>query len=108
MGDESVKEFLDRIRQEGRSSPAGMYWDDFYNLLRRRAEAVGVAKPPVPLILAAAGESDSSKHRRLADQLAWAEANGVLPEALTFLAALSAEKWNHSSAEDWDRSSYWS
>lgn len=101
-----VDSFLERLKSNGYSSPAGQHWAAFYDLLAQHAQRTGVSRPFAPLILAASGESDSSKHYRLAEQLRWAEANGVLADALRFLTALQPNQWNQGSAESWHRSSY--
>lgn len=101
-----INDFLERIKSEGRSSPAGWQWERFHKLLCRHGCRVGSERPPVPLILAASGEANSSKHQRFAEQLYWAQANGALTEALEFLAELRPDQWNHSTAENWHRSAY--
>jgi hypothetical protein len=106
MDDPLIKEFLDRIKAEGRSSPAGMHWMAFHDLLTRHASRIGTEAPPMPLILAASGEADNTKHRRLREQLRWALEHGVLAEALQFLNALRPDQWNWGTAENWHRSFY--
>jgi hypothetical protein len=106
MDNALIDEFLDRIKAEGCSSPAGMHWMAFYELLSGHAGRVGAGRPPMPLILAASGEADSTKHRRLGDQLRWALEHGVLAEALQFLNALCPDEWNRRTAENWHRSYY--
>jgi len=106
MDDALIDDFLERIKTEGRSSPAGMHWMAFYELLCSHAGAVGANRPPMPLILAASGEADSTKHRRLGEQLRWAQANGALTEALQFLSDLAPDRWNRGTAENWYRSAY--
>lgn len=106
MGETLIDDFLERIKTEERSSPEGQHWLAFHDLLCRHARRVGAERPPVPLILAASGESDNSKHRRLAEQLRWAQANGFLSEALGFLSDLQPNQWNLGTAENWYRSSY--
>jgi len=107
MDDALINSFLERIKSEGRSSPAGQHWLAFHELLCQRSAKAGAGRPPVPLILAASGESNSSKHQRLEEQLRWAHANGVLAEAIEFLNGLPPEQWNLGTAENWHRSSYW-
>src|SRR6266702_1005740 len=102
-----ISTFLEQIKSEGRSTPAGQHWNVFHELLCRHAARIGVGRPPVPFILAASGESDSSKHRRLGEQLRWAQVNGSLKEALEFLRGLRPDQWNRGTVENWDRSSYW-
>lgn len=107
MDEQSITSLLEQIKAEGRSSPAGQHWMAFHEVLRRHAARIGVSPPPVPFILAASGESDSSKHKRLEEQLRWAHANGALTEALEFLRGLRPDQWNSGTAENWHRSSYW-
>jgi hypothetical protein len=104
--EDEIKEFLEQIESDGRSSPAGQHWAEFYKLLCRYVRGAGSSMPPVPLILAAASESDSAKHLRLAEQLKWAKANSALIEALRFLKNLQPDDWNHGTVENWHRSFY--
>jgi hypothetical protein len=104
--DTQIDEFLKTIKSDGRSSPAGRHWDDFHKLLCQLAAQGKTARPPLPLILAASGESDGTKHERLGEQLKWAKANGLLAAALEFLQKLDSSNWNHGTAKDWDQSSY--
>ena len=104
-GEPSIEVFLGTLKEQGRSSPAGMHWQWFYEfLLAKRRQGQG--NPPVPLILAASGESDASKHRRLGDQLRWAEANGCLADAIRSLTDLPAEDWNACPPAQWNQDSY--
>jgi hypothetical protein len=106
MDDSSINEFLERIKADGRSSPAEMHWGEFHEMLCRHGERVGAKRPLMPLILAASGESSSTKHYRLREQLRWAQDKGCLVEALHFLNDVPPEKWNRDTAENWNRSSY--
>lgn len=67
--DPRIEAFLGALKKEGRSSPVD--WSRFYLLLQSKKKS-GQKDPPVPLILAACGESDASKHHRLLSQLDWA------------------------------------
>lgn len=102
----AAETFLEQIKSEGRSSPAGMHWNNFFNFLCSKQQP-GQRKPPVPLILAASGASDASKHWRLSEQLRWAEESGCLDDALSFLQFISAEHWNTCSPEQWNQDNYW-
>ena len=106
MSVQKIEAFLYEIKEEGRSSPAGMYWNDFFIFLKnfRNPEE---SDPPVPLILAASGESDASKHERLSVQLEWALDHHCLDEAIEFLNKLSRDQWNSGSLENWNKSGYW-
>jgi hypothetical protein len=102
----TIDSFLAGIKEKGQSSPAGHAWQQFYEFLANRKGAAQ-SPPPVPLILAASGESSASKHRRLASQLAWASEGGILQEALHYLETLSDEKWDTSPLDRWNKDSYW-
>lgn len=105
MSAQEIKSFLDEVKKDGRSSPSGMYWNDFFMLLKKYKQPSD-PDPPVPLILAASGESDASKHHRLSKQLEWALEHGCLKEAIAFLNALSPDKWNSGTLENWNKDSY--
>ena len=64
MFDQVIETFLNQSKKEGRSSPAGMYWNDFFTFLKKFKQS-SEPDPPVPLILAASCESDASKYSRL-------------------------------------------
>lgn len=95
--------FLEELKANWRSSPAGKYWSDFYETLCRMSSD---SKPPAPLILAASGASDRAKHSRLAAQLEWAINHACLDPALEYLSGVPAEGWNVATEEGWDRE-YW-
>lgn len=103
--DSRIERFLNTIKTEERSSPTGMYWQEFYEFLQSNSPS-GTNKPPVPLILAASGESDTAKHARLCSQLQWALENQCLEEAIHYLERLSGDKWNSGPLERWDQNSY--
>ena len=100
-----IESYLKTIKEDGRSSPVGMHWNDFFNFLRGLKKA-DHPDPPMPLILAASSESGATKHLRLSYQLYWALDNGCIDEALYFLENLEADKWNTCSGEKWHESSY--
>ncbi len=100
-----IEQFLNTVKVDGRSSPAGMHWHMFYDFLQAKAQ-MSQAKPPVPLILAASGESDGSKHRRLASQLEWALENNCLDDAIRYLEAMPEDQWNIGTLEQWEQDHY--
>ena len=101
----SITDCLALSKAEGRLSPAGMHWLKFHDLLVKRRKSSG-GEPPLPLILAAASESDANKHHRLAQQLEWASDNHCLDDALVFLNNLPHETWNIASPEQWCLDNY--
>ena len=103
--DHRIGAYLSACKECGRSSPAGSAWYAFWTRLSS-AKPAGVSDPPVPLILAASGESDASKQRRLREQLVWAERNSLLDVALSWLEAIPAEQWNVGSLDRWHVDSY--
>lgn len=86
---ERKQAFLDQVKSEGRSSPEGIYWHNFYEFLKARKVRPESSDPPVPLILAAASESDASKHHRLSSQPA--AFNTLQSRILSFLHGCSRE-----------------
>jgi hypothetical protein len=103
--DPRIERFLSAVKSAGRSSPAGLHWHEFYEFLRARKQT-GLGDPPVPLILAASGESSASKHSRLSGQLEWALENGCIDEAIRYLERIPVEKWNSCLLDQWGRTSY--
>jgi hypothetical protein len=100
-----IDQFLNMIKAEERSSPAGMHWQEFYEFLQTK-NLSNQRKPPVPLILAASAESDAAKHSRLSSQLQWALENGCLDEAIRRLLRIPADKWNSCPLDQWEQDSY--
>ena len=100
-----AEEFLRRIKQDGRSSPAGYHWAEFSKFLyeHRKNDSDRI---PVSLILAASAESNSAKHWRLSEQLDWAIRHECLKEAIAYLENLPNEHWNQGSLESW-ATEYW-
>ncbi|MDP2318233.1 MAG: hypothetical protein Q8O42_02685 [Acidobacteriota bacterium] len=99
----AIDRFLLALKIDGRSSPVD--WHRFHLFLEQRKQP-GQAAPPAPLILAASGESNASKHERLGDQLVWAHERGCLDEALDYLAAIPQEHWNSCPLDKWNQDSY--
>lgn len=100
-----IEQLLNTLKAHGRSSPAGTYWQQFHELLRSK-KPPGRKDPPVPLILAASGESNGSKHRRLLCQLEWAVENGCLDDAIRYLNDVPANQWSSGSLDQWDQDTY--
>ena len=100
---EKVDTFLSEIQSERRSSPSGRHWHDFWKWLEKKVPNQ-IEKPPMPLILAASGASDASKHDRLREQLLFAEHHGFSLEAIDWLTALPLDDWNHGSDGNWEKS----
>lgn len=106
MTDWSTAEaWLERIKSQHRSSPEGYAWHQFWKWLGKAA-VHGAGEPPTPFILAASGESASSKFRRLRDQLRWAHDHGILTDALRWLDARPLAEWNICSPDRWGESFY--
>jgi len=97
--------FLSDLKSQGRSSPVGHSWMEFHAFLAMH-QTDKSGKPPVPLILAASGESNSTKHSRLREQLEWAAERGLLPDALVWLDRLTLSQWNTCLLANWDKTSY--
>lgn len=98
-----IEHLLIELKADGRSSPKG--WHRFYLFLKAKKHT-GEKDPPVPLILAASGESSANKHRVLAEQLQWAVENGCLDEAIRYLRDIPPEGWDSSPLERWNQEHY--
>lgn len=103
--DPRIVRYLDAIKAEGRSSPAGMHWHSFHEFLLTKTQP-DQDQSPKPLILAASGEPESVKHSRLKSQLAWAQSNGCLEEALQYLGKIPSDNWNCAPLDRWNESYY--
>ncbi|MBI4319598.1 MAG: hypothetical protein HY675_14005 [Chloroflexi bacterium] len=103
--DPRAVQFLTAIKADGRSSPAGIHWHRFYEFLQAK-KRMSPTKLPLPLILAASGESNGSKHRRLASQLEWAIENNCLDDAIHYLEGMPRDQWNTGSLDQWEQDHY--
>ena len=101
-----IDQLVERLRSEGKCSPVGPAWAGYYRKLK--ALGRGGLTPPVPFILAAAGEAASAKLRRLRDELLWAQDQGCLQEAIQALLLVPEDEWETHSMEGWSKQSYWS
>lgn len=99
----TIDDFLRTLQVERRADPK--QWHQFWKFLSAKRMA-GRPAPPVPLILAASGESPASKHARLASQLRWAEENNCAEEALHYLLSFPRGDWHVSSEAGWHSESY--
>lgn len=98
-----IEAFLSEIKLEGRSSPSGKHWHDFWKWLSKHSTKQ-TEKPAMPLILAASGSSDFAKHDRLREQLMFAERHGFGSEAIEWLNSLALDAWNHGTESNWHQS----
>lgn len=105
MNEDLLNQYLDGLRKRGLSSPAGYHWAEFGEWLGSRA-GPAAGKVPVPLVLAASGESNARKLSRLREQLAFALRNGFLAEAIEQLAKIDEQHWNRGTPEGWHRTNY--
>lgn len=101
----TAENWLERIKSQHQSSPGGYAWHQFWEWLGKAA-VHGAREPPRPFILAASGESASSKFRRLRDQLRWAHDHGILDDAIRWLDARALAEWDICQEDHWDESSY--
>jgi hypothetical protein len=102
---QEIETFLNEMKVNERLSPSGMYWNDFFIFLKSFRQS-GETDPPVPLILAASGESDALKYLRLSKQLQWALDYDCLNEAINFLRNISPDKWNSGTLDNWNKENY--
>jgi hypothetical protein len=97
---ERIEAFLATIKAEWRSSPDGLHWHRFFQLLEKHANERD-DRPPPPFILSGSGSSNATKLERLGEQLRWAAARGCLDNALEYLGALPVQHWNAGNPDRW-------
>ena len=102
---DQITDFLSEYRKKGLSSPTGNHWIDFYEFLKSH-QTENHDKPLMPLILAASGESNTTKHHRLKDQLEWAKKVGILEEAIEKLIDIEESNWNRGPLDKWHEENY--
>jgi hypothetical protein len=98
-----IDDYLGGLKAEWRSSPEGIYWHRFFELLRSHAQP---DEPPRPFILAGSASSNASKLARLGEQLEWAAQHGCLDEALNYLGSVDRVHWSSCLPEHWDKHSH--
>ena len=101
------EEFLEEIKSRGLSSPAGIHWDRLRRTILKYATNQDGEKLKNSLIMGGSIASHAIKHKRLSEQLDWAERHGCLRETLEYLRLLSEDKWNKSTGNDWDEEHPW-
>ena len=128
------KNLLIELKKRGYSSPAGIHWSKLHRMLVRLGrvatdgDPIGTVFPsddlffssddpmntlsskdkcPNPLILGGDMASDAVKHKRLIEQLDWAERHGCLGQALSYLKNLDDSSWNQSPHEKWSDEHPW-
>lgn len=100
-----IDEYLARLKQDGKSAPAGRHWDQLYRLITK--DFPKSAHPALPLILAGSIACNADKQQRLREHLVWASAQGRLPEAFEFLDRIPEGGWNVGPLDSWTRSFSW-
>ncbi len=101
----TAEDWLEQLQSQDRSSPDGFVWHQFWEWLAEAA-APRDGEPPMPFILAAAGESAKRKIDRLREQLRWAHDRGRLAAALRWLDARPPRAWHICSPDRWELSFY--
>jgi hypothetical protein len=97
-----IEAYLERLRRNGYSAPAGTYWADLFRILRSHQKA-GELEPRNPLILGGAIASHKTKHARFREHLMWAYDNGCLDVVMQYLSDLEPDAWNRAQDdEDWN------
>ncbi|MFO1401236.1 MAG: hypothetical protein U1F06_02615 [Steroidobacteraceae bacterium] len=90
----NVEQTLALAQKNERICPRPIHWVKLYRLLPRRQAAQG-AEPPPPLLESGANAPALLKTLRLAEQVRWAAAHGVLGAVHGFLEQLREEDWLH-------------
>ncbi|MEJ7929755.1 hypothetical protein WG922_07195 [Ramlibacter sp. AN1015] len=91
----SLHDAMVEARRYNRVCPRPVAWQQLHDMLLARAPAGD--RPPPPPAASDQREPTSFLARRmvLRDQLQWAEAHGLLPDALGYLRGLTEEQWQH-------------
>jgi hypothetical protein len=91
----NVEQTLALVQKNDRVCPRPIHWVKLYRLLPRRQAATQGAEPPPPLLESGANAPALLKSLRLAEQVRWAAAHGVLGDVHRFLEQLREEDWTH-------------
>jgi len=90
----SASRLLDHHRLRGRAYPRQQYWDRLYQMLEEEAERRGKTPPPPPMTHALDHEPDEEdKMERLAEQVVWADRNGLLHRVQEYLDRMPTSCW---------------
>lgn len=100
-----IEKYLALLKSQGRSAPAGHYWDRLYRLITK--DAGTDSRPALPLILGGSIASNEEKQLRLREHLLWAQARGCLPAAFSYLDKVPLEGWSTGELERWSESFSW-
>ena len=92
----TAQELIAYCRQSRRVCPQPLRWQELWELLPARERVGNGWQPASPLILATWWDtSDLEKMARLAEHLKWAQQNGALASASTYLRNLKEKEWHH-------------
>ena len=90
----SASRLLDHHRLRGRAYPAQKYWDRLYQMLEEEAERRGKTPPPPPMTHALDHEpNEADKRERLAEQVVWADRNGLLHRVQEYFDRMPTSCW---------------
>ena len=88
---------MDYCVADGRECPRGDQWMEFLDMLPEDLTKIGRERlPPMALILAAYECDAWQKQERVKEQIAWADAHGVIGQVDAYLRGLSADEWEYS------------
>ena len=92
-----LQELMDYAVSNNRVCPMPEKWNELWKTLSKEENLQGAFKLAPPLILAAWHEStDQEKILRLKEQLIFAEQQGLIDQAESFLHGLNETHWYHS------------
>jgi hypothetical protein len=91
---ENVDSLTVYCRDDKRVCPLPKAWQQLWEMLPEKRQAVGAWEPAVPLIGAAWHETPAMlKMARLAEHIQWAASHNALREAAAFLRGLREDEW---------------
>ncbi|WP_306250699.1 hypothetical protein [Parvularcula sp. IMCC14364] len=108
-GNEHIENLIDAylawLKEDGRSAPAGIYWQRVWDMIVRDVERQH--RPRLPLVLSGMWySSHQDKQDRLKEHLLFSFNRGKLFHALAMLERIPSEGWCHVQPErenDWNR-----
>jgi hypothetical protein len=93
---EAVDRLIAYCRDNNRVCPLPKAWQQLWEMMPEKKQAIGAWEPAVPLIGAAWYETPAMlKMVRLAEHVQWAAKHNALLEVAAFLRGLREDEWHH-------------
>ena len=93
---EALDHLIAYCRDNNRVCPLPKAWQQLWEMMPEKKQAIGAWEPAVPLIGAAWHETPAMlKMARLAEHIQWAAKHSALAEVAAFLRGLRENEWQH-------------